>query len=132
MQRFQANLSSLTYVIGYVKDNLRHLGKREILHHQITLAVEEAFVNIVKHGYKGRDGIVDLEIQLEPHKVLFILLDEAPAFNPLTVEMPFNPHAPLHEQKEGGQGIRMIKKIMDTCEWRYESGRNVLTLTKFY
>ena len=52
--------------------------------------------------------------------------------------IPFDPLAKtdpdislsVEEREIGGLGIFMAKKVMDTMDYRYENGQNVLTMTK--
>ncbi len=65
--------------------------------------------------------------------------------DPLTVEITFidqgKPYDPLaksdpdvtlsaEERQIGGLGIYMVKKSMDDVRYRYERGRNILTIQK--
>lgn len=132
MQKFAAALTSLPKALSYVQDHLSHHFLDPSLQHQIILAVEEAFVNIVKHGYKEEpDTFIDLDFPLAaPNEITIVLVDKAPLFNPLVYPIIHNPYLPLEELTEGGRGIYLYSKIMDKVEWHNRNGCNHLSLTK--
>ena len=55
-----------------------------------------------------------------------------------TVEPPFDPTAApqadvtlgVEDRKIGGLGIYLVRNIMDTVSYRYENGKNILTMIK--
>lgn len=97
----------------------------------ILIAVEEIFGNIVFYGYPKGNGSVNVTIEFHRSERMLILTfsDSGIPFNPLEVSDP-DVNAPLSERKIGGLGVFMVKKLMDSVEYRRESDRNVLTLKK--
>ncbi len=57
------------------------------------------------------------------------LRDAGTPFNPLEREDP-DINQKAEEREIGGLGIFLCKKMMDSIEYRYEDGNNVLTMTK--
>lgn len=57
------------------------------------------------------------------------LKDMGIPFNPLKKE-EVSPPTDLHSQEIGGLGIHFIKKMVDTIEYFYQEGNNILRLTK--
>jgi anti-sigma regulatory factor (Ser/Thr protein kinase) len=55
--------------------------------------------------------------------------DSAPAFDPLSLPDP-ELDGDIEDRKIGGLGIYLVRQVMDTISYRYENGKNILTLEK--
>lgn len=91
----------------------------------IRVVIEELVLNIV--SYSGSDYI-DFEIQGEEDGYTMRFRDGGVPFNPLEREMP-NVTLPMEQRQIGGLGIFMVIHMMDTVEYAYVNGENVLTTT---
>ena len=58
-----------------------------------------------------------------------VVSDEGVPFNPLKREEP-DITLSAAEREIGGLGIFITKKTMDTVDYRFENGKNILTMTK--
>lgn len=100
--------------------------------HDITLAVEEIFSNIVFYGFgDGLDHDIILHMAVEGNALILTLQDEGIPFNPLNVHIG-NRDKPLEERDKGGMGILLAKNLMDKMEYRRERGKNILRMEKRY
>src|SRR5690606_24989564 len=79
----------------------------------VRLAVEEAFTNIMEHGYGGDGGPVTVAIDAGAQGVCVVLRDEAPVFDPLHAPAP-DLDAALEEREPGGLGWHLVRQVMDT------------------
>ncbi len=129
--QIKALTDNLDRVLDYVNEVLEMMGcsmKNQI---QIDMAVEELFVNIAHYAYKGAAG--DAVIIAGPDPGTGILritfIDWGVPFDPLAKKDP-DISLSVEEREIGGLGIFMAKKIMDTMNYKYENGQNVLTMTK--
>lgn len=127
----QARLDKLDEAIAFVEEHLEEQGcpvKQKI---QITVAVEEIFVNIAHYAYPGREGTVTIRIEREgePQQAVITFQDEGIPYNPLLRE---NPDITLtaEERGVGGLGIYLVRRSMDEVVYNYHEGKNVLTLKK--
>ena len=91
----------------------------------IRVVIEELVLNIV--SYSGSDYI-DFEILGEEDGYTMRFRDGGVPFNPLEREMP-NVTLPMEQRQIGGLGIFMVIHLMDTVEYAYVNGENVLTTT---
>ncbi|MEM9952020.1 MAG: ATP-binding protein [Chloroflexota bacterium] len=98
---------------------------------QSQLAVEEIFTNIVEHGYKhkGADKTIDIITLLSTDKLIIKILDDAPLFNPLTLDEP-DPKASLWDRKGGGWGVYFVRQYMDDVRYKLYGNRNSIILEK--
>jgi len=93
------------------------------------LAVEEVITNIIVHGYKKPGGGIHLSCKGSPDLVRIRVADSAPQFDPLSVPEP-ELEGDIDERRIGGLGIYLVRQVMDALSYRYEDGRNILTLEK--
>ena len=96
----------------------------------MILALNEAIVNSVRHGYRGQPGEVQIEIWRAGRSLVVKHIDAAPLFDPTAVPSP-DVTLPIDLRPLGGMGILMMRHFTD--ELRYEqtpNGRNQLTFTK--
>lgn len=118
-------------MIVWIQDCLVQVGFDPSASRKIELASEEALVNIIRHGYKGNPGKIQIGVKAFPKSHVEITIkDQGPLFNPLEQDSTFNPSAPIEERREGGLGILFIKSYMDEVLYRREGDVNILTLVK--
>ena len=136
----EAKISNLDKVTAFVEAELKEKGctLKQIL--QVSLVVEEIFVNIARYAYgqidpEGRvipnsgTGSVEILIDVDDLGIFLTFIDEGKEYNPLKKEDP-DIMLPPEDRRIGGLGIYMVKKIMDEVNYRYEDGRNILSVTK--
>lgn len=100
--------------------------------HDVTLAMEEIFSNIVFYGFgDDLDHYITLHLVLEGDALILTLQDEGIPFNPLNVQIGRR-DKPLEERDKGGMGITLAKNLMDQMEYRRERGKNILRMEKRY
>jgi serine/threonine-protein kinase RsbW len=94
-----------------------------------SLAVEELFVNMVKHDPGGTGGI-GVDLRMEGASVVVTLRDStARPFDP--TEYPaYDVSSPIQERTPGGLGIHLVRSLMDGFSYEYLNGENIITLTK--
>ena len=99
--------------------------------YQIEVAIEEILVNIVRYaGLSENDGVeIRCEVLDDPLRVIVQFLDGGIPFDPLAKADP-DLSAKAIEEREGGLGIFMVKKMMDDVSYAYEGGKNTLTILK--
>lgn len=97
---------------------------------QLEVAIEEIFVNIASYAYeKEGTATITLEKTESPMAVELQFEDEGKPFDPLAKEDP-DVTLSAEERGIGGLGIYMVKQSMDDVSYRYENGKNILTIRK--
>ena len=100
--------------------------------HDVTLAMEEIFSNIVFYGFgDDLDHNITLHLVIEGDSLILTLQDEGIPFNPLNVHIGRR-DKPLEERDKGGMGITLAKNLMDQMEYRRERGKNIMRMEKRY
>lgn len=128
--RIAADVEQLIVARQFVEDTAARLDVKSDAISKIVLAVDELITNIIVHGYQGRPGSIDIELQAIGSDLEIRLRDQSPPFDPATVPEPaFD--MPLDERPLGGLGIYLARKIMDSLTYQSTVGRgNELTLLK--
>lgn len=125
-----ALLENLDQVQSFIEQQLSDAGCPEKIRQQVAMAAEEIFVNIVDYAYTPDTGEIEVQcLSEEPFQVVIEFRDRGLPFDPLA-----HPEADIsssaEEREIGGLGIFMTKQLMDTVSYRYEHGKNILTLKK--
>ena len=126
-----ARADMLDEVQDFIGGWLKRAGASVKCSMQISLAVEEVFINIASYAYGGGEGAAKIEVALseEPHRIALTFSDSGIPFDPLKKEDP-DTALPAEERDIGGLGVFLAKKSMDSVSYKYENGRNVLRLEK--
>ena len=130
-KRFAAKTEALTDVLGFVDRMLEAYECPMKIQTAACVAIEEVFVNVARYAYRDGEGDVELGIGFDPSSrtVTFRMKDEGVPFDPLQKPDP-DITLSADEREIGGLGIFITKKTMDSVEYVYENGKNVLTMMK--
>lgn len=80
----------------------------------IHLALEEAFINAVRHGNKQDEAkTVAVECLITPDKLDISIADEGAGFNPDSVP---DPRSEENIYKPAGRGLLLMRSFMDVVE----------------
>lgn len=130
-RRFKATTEALSDVLGFVDQMLDKYECPMKIQTASCVAIEEVFVNVARYAYKNGEGDVEfgMGFDKETRTVTFRMADEGVPFDPLKKPDP-DITLSAEERDIGGLGIFITKKTMDTLEYVYENGKNILTMTK--
>ncbi|HEY9199705.1 MAG TPA: ATP-binding protein [Gammaproteobacteria bacterium] len=94
----------------------------------LVLAVNEACMNVIQHGYRGAEGDIELNILALENGIEFRVRDDAPRIG-LDDWRP----RPLDELRPGGLGVHFIRAIMDEIAYLPLPGTqgNLLSMKKY-
>jgi serine/threonine-protein kinase RsbW len=93
----------------------------------MDLCLEEVLSNVIRHGYAGKPGrhiFVQFSSPREGY-FIFVVEDEAPRFDPLSVREPSRPAGEAHS---GGNGIRLLRRFANTLQYEATPSGNRLTI----
>lgn len=126
-----AHLTDLPVLQAVVARACQAAGAPPAVRGDVRLAVEEAFANIILHGYRtNAPGPVRGEARGRPGRIEVRLEDEAEPWEPADVPAP-PLAADWSERKIGGLGWHLIGQLMDEVRHARRTPRgNVLTLVK--
>ena len=92
----------------------------------VTLALDEAVANVIRHAYKNHyDQEIELDCQANAERIVFRLLDEGEPPDPARIC-----GQPLNDVSLSGRGTHLMRAIMDEMTYQQTSGKNELRLVK--
>ena len=127
----EAKVENLDEVLAFVDKALEELDCPPKAQMQIDVSVEELFVNIANYAYAPGTGSATIRVtkQNDPIGVAITFIDSGVPYNPLAKKDP-DITLSAEERQIGGLGIYMAKKSMDSIEYEYTDGQNMLTIRK--
>jgi serine/threonine-protein kinase RsbW len=121
-----SELSLMNGVLQFLIERVARLGLIQPDRSNLFIALDEAFVNAVKHGNKNNPHkLVRISAELSAKEARFSVEDEGDGFN--VNEIP-DPREPANLFKTSGRGVLLIYNIMDQVE--YNERGNRLTMVK--
>ncbi len=121
-----SDLSLMNGVLHFLHERVAQLGVIRPESSNLFIALDEAFVNAVKHGNKGDTGkLVRITAEISSKEARFTIEDEGDGFK--VNEIP-DPLDPANLFKTSGRGVLLIYNIMD--EVAYNERGNSLTMVK--
>ena len=128
---FPAKTEVLTDVLAFAEQLLEKYECSMKQQTAICVALEEVFVNVARYAYGDAGGnvIFNISFNEQTRKVIFQMIDEGVPFDPLKKPDP-DITLSAEEREIGGLGIFITKKTMDEVTYRYENGKNILTMIK--
>jgi serine/threonine-protein kinase RsbW len=109
---------------GVLQYLLERVAKRGLItpeRSNLFIALDEAFVNAVKHGNKNDPNkLVRITAELSPREASFTVEDEGEGFNVQDIPDPCDP---ANLFKSTGRGVLLIYNIMDEVEYNAQGNR---------
>ncbi len=116
-------LSKITFpsksdILKDIREQVRHICEQQqttkILTENIIIAVNEASMNIIQHGYGNNPEneftvVIGLAGNNEKKEIIIQLIDQANKIDPSKIKS-----RDLDDIKPGGIGVHMIHKLMDS------------------
>ena len=129
--KIEATLDQLDEVLAFVGEELEKYSADQKVNIQISIAVEEVFVNIAHYAYKPNvgDAVIQIAFDDDPKSVTITFIDSGMEFDPLAKPDP-DVTLPAEDRQIGGLGIYMVKKSMDDVTYERKDGKNILTISK--
>ena len=121
-----SDITLMNGVLQYLIERVSKLGLIKPERSNLFVALDEAFVNAVKHGnHNDPRKLVRITAELSSKEARFTVEDEGDGFN--VQEIP-DPRDPANLFKTSGRGVLLIYNIMD--EVQYNERGNRLTMIK--
>jgi len=116
-----SDLTLMNAVLEYLLDRVAKLGLIKIEQSNLFVALDEAFVNAVKHGNRNDPSkLLRVTAELSVHEAIFTVEDEGDGFD--VREIP-DPRDPTNLFKSSGRGVLLIYNIMDEVEYSERGNR---------
>ncbi|HVN65941.1 MAG TPA: ATP-binding protein [Methanomicrobiales archaeon] len=125
----RAEIRELPGLLDAIAGFLQEEGLRREDITGIQIAVDEAFSNIVTHGYRGGAGAITLRCRVYQGEAEVVMEDRAPPSDPTALPPP-DRSSDLARRPGGGLGVHLMKNFMDRISYEYRDGMNILTMGK--
>jgi len=110
-----SNLTLMNGVLEYLVDRVARLGLIKVEQSNLFVALDEAFVNAVKHGNRNdTTKLLRITAELSAREAIFTVEDEGEGFD--VCEIP-DPRDSANLFKSSGRGVLLIYNIMDEVEY---------------
>lgn len=126
-------LQQMSKLVTFVDALSEELHLQPDVTFNLNLVLEEAVTNVILYAYPNRTNqpiILKVNMDDAGRCLSLTLIDNGIPFDP-THEAP-EPDITLDAEARpiGGLGIFLIRKIMDTVEYQYKDGHNILKMDK--
>lgn len=123
---FPSALSLMHSVLNYLTKRVEKLGVVKSEDSHLFIALDEAFVNAVKHGNQfDPQKNVRISVDVSPQEATFTFEDEGEGFD--VAKIP-DPRDPENLFKTSGRGVLIIHNVMDAVQ--YNERGNRITMVK--
>ncbi len=114
----------------FVEKCAREASLREEAIAQVTMAVDEACANVIKHAYNedGRD--IAIRISTDAERFTVCIEDQGRPFRPELWSEP-DIFRIAESRRGGGLGVHIMRSLMDQVEYTSKGATNQVRLTKF-
>ena len=121
-----SSISPMHSILDYLTKRVEKLGVVDANQSNLFVALDEAFVNAVKHGNKfNAQKLIRITAELTNKEASFTVEDEGEGFDVNSIPDPLDP---ANLFKTSGRGVLFIYNIMD--EVKYNERGNRLTMVK--
>lgn len=116
-----SDLALMSGVLQYLLERVAKMGVISPEGSNLFVALDEAFVNAVKHGNKNDPTkLIRVGAELSPKEACFTIEDEGAGFDVQTIP---DPRDPANLFKSSGRGVLLIYNIMDEVEYNAQGNR---------
>lgn len=129
--RMEASVDALGEATDFVLERAVRVGFDKIELSKIKIAVYEACMNIIEHGYEFDPGhFIDVEVSKSDTALTVVLGDRGKAFD-FYRQSDYDVESAFNEKREGGFGLYIIRRSVDEIHYdsQLETG-NRLTMIK--
>jgi serine/threonine-protein kinase RsbW len=128
---FKSVTTMLSDVREFVNSRALDFGFDEKEVSEITLAVDEACTNVIKHAYHGNpETEFEIKIIASGNEFEIVVRDWGNSFDPEKVPVP-DIKEKIRKHTGGGLGIFLMRKLMDAVEYRGGSTVNEVRLIRY-
>jgi serine/threonine-protein kinase RsbW len=97
---------------------------------KIALALDEAITNVIKHSYKGSMN-ENVKVDFYCHKKGLKIKISFTGVPPVLEKTAIDLNKMIKEKKKGGLGVELMKRIMDSVEYKTTGNTNTCEMIKW-
>lgn len=127
--RVNSKIENLSVVEEKARELFMTAGVSEEKKSDILICIDEAFSNIVFHGYKNReDGFIEVLMSIDEKAFTITFIDKADAFTPNKKKPKLG--KAVFDRANLGIGVYLMRRLMDSVRYERTNDENRLTLVK--
>jgi len=127
--RITSDLSEVKKIRSFLSEILKELNLAEKDSFVIELSLLEICINIIRYAYPQEKGEIFIRIWQQGRKIFVEIRDYGIPFDPRESEKPEIEEL-VKNEKKGGFGILLARKLMDGFDYKRENEQNILTMYK--
>jgi anti-sigma regulatory factor (Ser/Thr protein kinase) len=127
----EPEVPEITRLIDWVESCCGGDGLGDDVTFKMTLALEEAVMNVISHAFNGVAPPYQLAVRLEitGESLIAEIVDNGRPFDPTAAPDP-DLTIPLDKRDPGGLGIHLMRSMTDRLAYHRLEGHNVLRMEK--
>ena len=128
-KKFNRSYDSLDQIFEFTERILSTEEIEQSLRFPVHFVMEELFTNMVKYN-PGNSNDILLDVDASDHHVTVSITDYDVHEFDVTTDREVDTESSLEKRPIGAYGLHLIKKMVDTIEYDYNSQQSTVTFTK--
>lgn len=127
--RITSDMAEVKKIRSFLIENIKNMDLSEKDYFIIELSLLEICINIIKYAYPQEKGEIFVKTWQEEKKIFLEIRDDGIPFDPRESESP-DIEEIIENNKKGGFGIFLARKLMDGFDYKREKNQNILKMYK--
>jgi serine/threonine-protein kinase RsbW len=127
---FKKKTDELKLIFAFLDNSLDKITLKDNVQSELELAVEEIFMNMVRHNLETENDI-EIIVDATSREVKISLKDVEAAPFDITKTDKIDLEEYINAKKSGGLGIHLIKSLMDDLNFEHKDGISTISITKY-
>jgi anti-sigma regulatory factor (Ser/Thr protein kinase) len=125
------DIAEIPRLIDWIEQCCADSGIGGSVSSRLTLALDEAASNVIRHGFTAQlpPHRLEIDLEIDDQAVIATVIDNGRPFDPTAAGEP-DIVLPAEEREPGGLGILLIRRMVDRVEYCRAGGWNRLRLEK--
>jgi serine/threonine-protein kinase RsbW len=128
-KRFSRTTDALDDIFAFISEFGAQNEASESLLFKLNLAIEELFVNMVRHN-AGSSSDILIGLERAGDRLIVSLTDSDVEPFDITEADEYDSNQPLSERPIGRLGIHLVKRMVDKIDYEYRDRQSKITLIK--
>jgi serine/threonine-protein kinase RsbW/sigma-B regulation protein RsbU (phosphoserine phosphatase) len=129
-KKFKREISSLEQVFDFIDQYFSGNAVGQSVLFSVKFVIEELFTNMVKYNISDLQSDILLSLDKHGKRLIITLTDFGVDRFDITEVQDADVSLSLEDRKVGGLGVHLIKRMVDSIEYRYNNRESTITLTK--
>lgn len=128
--RFKKDSNQLQEIFRFLNKGWESFSLESKTKSELELAVEELFMNIVRHN-PAENSPVSLSLNNDSDRVVITISSREERVFDITKMDKVDLDDYIAKEKSGGLGIHLVKELMDEVRFEHSNGISTITIIKY-